>query len=118
MVTDTEAAATNEVLDWLHEALGLTWPEVARALGADRRTIDRWRRGRGAPNAEHRHSLADIHDLRQLLGLVFPDDDSSQDWLHDPVPFFHGDAPISLIRGGRIDDVVGVLAGAYSGAFI
>jgi uncharacterized protein (DUF2384 family) len=118
IVSDRQVSAANEILDWAHDVLGLAWAEVASAVGADRRTVERWRRGLSTPDSRHRQRIADMHELRQLLEVVLPEEDSRREWLGNPVPFFRGHSPISMIRGGRTDDVIGVLAGVYSGAFL
>jgi transcriptional regulator with XRE-family HTH domain len=118
MATDErEARAANQTLDWAHEVLGLDWTEVAAAVGADRRTIYRWRRGRSAPSAENRERIEELRELRFLMETVLPDPDDRVEWLYESVPLLRGRTPISLIRRGRIDDVIGVLAGLESGAF-
>lgn len=117
MTTERDVASANQTLDWAHEVLGLGWTEVGRAVGADPRTIDRWRRGRSAPASEHWERIHDLRDLRFLLEVVLPDENARREWLRAPVPLLHGHSPISLIRAGRLEDVVGVLAGLESGAF-
>lgn len=118
MVTiDREVRAANQTLDWVHDKLGLDWTEVAGAVGADRRTIYRWRRGRSGPSAEHRERIEDLRELRFLLETVLPDWDARLEWLYASVPQLRGRTPISLIRLGRLDAVIGVLAGLESGAF-
>jgi hypothetical protein len=118
MVTiEREVRAANETLDWAHELLGLEWTEVAAAVGADRRTIYRWRRGLSAPSPEHRERIEDMRELRFLLETVFPDSNARLEWLHSSVPAFRGRTPVSMIRRGRLGDVIGVLAGVESGAF-
>jgi transcriptional regulator with XRE-family HTH domain len=114
---EREVRAANETLDWARELLGLEWSEVAAAVGADRRTIYRWRHGVSAPSPEHRERIEDIRELRFLLETVFPDPEARLGWLHASVPFLRGRSPLSLIRRGRLADVIGVLAGIESGAF-
>jgi len=112
-----EARAVNDTLDWAHETLGLDWTEVAAAVDADRRTIYRWRRGLSAPRREQRERIDDMRELRFLLETVPPDPDARLEWLHCSVPALRGGKPVSVIRRGRVVDVMGVLAGVYSGAF-
>jgi hypothetical protein len=42
----------------------------------------------------------------------------ADEWVQTPAPAFWGRTPISLIRGGRLDHVVEVLATMESGAFL
>jgi transcriptional regulator with XRE-family HTH domain len=111
-----ELDVTNETLEWAHDLLGLDWAEVAGALGADRRTIYRWRRGLSAPSVEHRERIHELRELRVLLEIVLGDDDGLE-WLRESVPAFGGDTPRALIRRGQLGEVIGVLAAVESGAF-
>jgi uncharacterized protein (DUF2384 family) len=56
-------------------------------------------------------------ELNYLLAQVFISDDAQQEWLHSPVPMFSNQKPIDLIREGKVDRVISVLAGLHSGAF-
>jgi hypothetical protein len=58
-----------------------------------------------------------MRELRFLLETVFPDPEARVEWLHSSVPAIRGRTPISAIRRGQVDDVIGVLAGIESGAF-
>jgi hypothetical protein len=58
-----------------------------------------------------------MRELRFLLETVLPDRDDRVEWLYESVPLLRGRTPISLIRLGRLGDVIGVLAGLASGAF-
>jgi hypothetical protein len=117
MKPEREIAAANATLAWAHDVMGLDWNGVANAIGADQRTILRWRQGTTLPSREHRRRIADMRELRVLLELVLPDASNRSEWLRNPVPAFHGRSPITLIQDGRLDDVLGVLAGVYTGAF-
>lgn len=114
---EREVRAARETLGWVREHLGLEWTEIASVVSADRRTINRWRQGLSAPSPEHRDRIDDGRELRFLLETVFPDPEARIEWLHSSVPAIHGRTPLSLIRRGRLDDVIGVLAGIESGAF-
>ncbi len=119
MVTSNrEARAANDTLDWAHETLSLDRNEVATAVDADRRTIYRWRCGQSAPSREHCERIDDMRELRFLLETVLPDPDARLEWLHCSVPALRGRTPVSVIKRGRVVDVMGVLAGVYSGAFV
>jgi hypothetical protein len=115
--SNREARAVNDTLDWAHEILTLDWTEVAAAVEVDRRTICRWRRGLSAPSREQRERIDDMRELRFLLETVLPEPDVRLEWLHCSVPALRGETPVSVIKRGRVLDVMGVLAGVYSGAF-
>ena len=55
-----------EALVRFKEASGLSWAEIARRLGADPRTVRRWYKNEGRPNA---HYLVALQDLAESLGL-------------------------------------------------
>ena len=55
-----------EALVQLKEASGLSWAEIARRLGADPKTVRRWHKHRGRPNA---HYMVALQDLAESLGL-------------------------------------------------
>lgn len=115
--TGFEIEAANRTLDWAREDLGLGWSELGEAIGADRRTLLRWRQGENVPSPEHRERIEDLRELRFLLETLFPDPDARSEWLYSSVGLLRGRTPMSLIRRGRIADVLGVLAGLESGAF-
>lgn len=81
--------------------------------------VMRWAQRTHPPRREHRDRIEKIHELRQLLTSNFGDNSpAAQEWLHEPVPMLRGRTLLSLIVKGQIDDVIGVLAGLESGAFI
>ena len=55
-----------ETLVQLKEASGLSWAEIARRLGADPKTVRRWHKHGGRPNA---HYMVALQDLAESLGL-------------------------------------------------
>lgn len=111
-----ELTAASTTIDWASEELDLNYSEIGDVIGVDRRTIYRWRSRESLPSPEHRRRLESVRELRFLLGKVFEDLDGALEWLHRPVPMLRGRTPISRLREGRIDEVVGVLAGLESGA--
>jgi len=78
---EREVRAASETLDWARKQLGLEWTEVASAVGADRRTIYRWRHGLSAPSPDHRDRIEDVRELRFLLETMFPDTEARVEWL-------------------------------------
>ena len=113
-----EIETSNTTIDWATETLGLNYSELSRVLGIDRRTLNRWRNGESAPSPRHRELLEKLQVLRYLLETVFEDSAAGLRWLHSAVPLLRGRSPIMMLLEGRLDDVIGVLAGIESGAFV
>lgn len=115
-----EAQSVAEIIGWARDALGLTYREVGEIAGATTRTAQRWGDADNltVPSGEHRAKIEELRDLKRLLTLSFPDDEAAAlAWLHRSVPALQRRRPIDLIRHGEVDAVVGVLAGAYAGAY-
>lgn len=107
-----------ETVAWAHDTLALSFGEIGAALEADERTVRRWRGAEVAPRARHQASLEALVDLRHLLDEVFESREQATDWLHTPIKAFRGHPPITMIRRGRLKDVVEVLATMEAGAFV
>lgn len=115
---DLEAAAASETVAWAHDDLSLGYREIGVALEANERTVRRWAGREIAPRGHHREKLESLRELRHLLRTVFPHEAERRGWLHASVPAFRGRTPISLIRAGRVEKVVEVLATIESGAYL
>ena len=114
-----ELKVATRAIEWVRTALGMSYVEVGDAVGASERTVIRWAQQSHPPRREHRERVEKLNELRQLLASVFGDDATGmQEWLHEPVPMLRGRTPMSLVVQGQLDDVIGVLAGIESGAFI
>lgn len=101
---------------WATDKLELTLEEVSRALGVNRRTVERWRQGSSEPSPVHRRNLERVNQLRYLLETSFRDLDAAQRWLHTPLPALRGLTPLGALEDGRLDDLTGLLATLESGA--
>ncbi len=111
----THAAQT---VAWAHDTLALSFGEIGTAVDADERTVRRWRGSEVAPRARHQASLEALVDLRHLLGEVFANQPEAIEWLNTPLKAFRGHPPLTMIRRGRLKDVVEVLATMESGAYL
>lgn len=116
-VRELELTAASTTIDRVSEDLDLGYSEIGNVIGVDRRTIYRWRFEESLPSPEHRKRLESLRELHFLLDKVFEDRDQALEWLHRPVSMLRGRTPISRLREGRIDEVLGVLAGLESGAY-
>jgi uncharacterized protein (DUF2384 family) len=65
-----------------------------------------------------RDRLEALRQISYLLEEVFADQEEGLRWLYTPVPLLQGRRPIDLMRKGELDEVLSVLAGQYSGAFV
>lgn len=119
MVTrEIEIAASSSTINWANKYLELNLTEISRVIGVSRRTLTRWRNEKNVPSQRHRERIEKIRVLRHLLDRVFENRQAALEWLHSSVPMLRGRSPASLLREGRIDEVIEVLAGFESGAFI
>jgi uncharacterized protein (DUF2384 family) len=112
-----EMRATEETIDWAHDALGLNYREIGSVLQAHERTVMRWKSRQTLASPRHRRRMEDLRELRHLLREVFGDEQGANLWLHSSVPALRGRTPISYIRAGRIGRVAEILATFQAGAF-
>jgi len=118
VVERLEKKAAEEAIESAHEALGLGYGELASALGVDRRTVLRYRQRRTVPTPRIRARLEKLRELRHLLAEVFAGPGEGLEWLYSPVELLRDRRPIDLVRHGELDEVVAVLSGIHSGAYI
>ena len=78
----------------------------------------RWHGREVAPRGRHRDKLEELRELRHLLAVVFESGAEADAWLRSSVPAFRGRTPISLVRQGRLETVIDVLATMEAGAFL
>lgn len=116
--TELKRKRAAETVAWAHEALALPYEDIGAAVDADERTVRRWEGRTAAPQARHRERLESFQELKHLLGVVFPEKRDADEWLHASLPAFRGRSPLAMIRRGKIDDVVEVLATIESGAYL
>jgi uncharacterized protein (DUF2384 family) len=98
-------------VDALAQGLGMSRAEIAETTGRSVRTVARWREG-AADRVRARGgaavALRRLGRLEYLLeDLVGPDE--ARRWLRSPNKAFSGEAPIDLLRKGRLGEVIGVL---------
>jgi transcriptional regulator with XRE-family HTH domain len=91
-----------------HEALGLTYRQIAAAIGADESTLHRWRSGESEPRSVFRSRMDALHEFQQeLFDLVAPG--AARQWLRTPVPALDGQTPLNLLDQGRIEPLTRLL---------
>jgi uncharacterized protein (DUF2384 family) len=114
---EREKKAVAATIAWAHDDLSLAYGEIGLAVEADERTVRRWHGMETAPRGSHREKLESFRELRHLLETVFESQLEAEDWLHSSVPALRGRTPISAVRRGHVDAVVGILATMESGAY-
>ena len=98
--------------------LGLDRGELAAALGASVRTVERWRSGRTYPQREARERLAELVALEHRLGETFAEPGAPRTWLRSSNPYLGGLTPLEALRAGRPDRVEAALEALDSGVFV
>lgn len=101
----------------LEDELGLTEPEIAGALGASQRTLERWRSGESHPQRAARLRLTQLLALARRLEETFAGGGIG-DWLRTDNRYLGGMKPSEAIRAGRLDRVEGALEALDSGIFL
>jgi len=106
------------VVEALEGGLGLSRGELAGALGASARTVERWRTGQTYPQHEARERLADLLALEVRLSETFVDPKAARGWLRSGSSYLGGLTPLEALRAGRADRVRATLDALDSGVFV
>lgn len=107
-----------ELVEWAHDFLGLTWPEVGAMLDTTGRTVQRWREDT-LPSREADVRLDQLDELRFWLNTVFEDDDAAaEQWLRTRLLDLRGKTPLHAIKAGRMGQIAEFLATFHTGAHI
>jgi uncharacterized protein (DUF2384 family) len=109
---------TRATIEWASEDLGLSYDQIGSAVGADRRTIHRWRAAESRPSRTHQERVEKLQQLRYLLESAFRDERAVLEWLHSPVPAFRGRSPLSLLREGQLDELIEAVATLDAGSVV
>ena len=95
-------------LEEAHDVLGLTYRQVAAAIGADESTLHRWRAGDTGPRTVFLSRMDALHEFQQeLLDLVPPA--AAGEWLRTPIEALDGRRPADLLEEGRIEPLTRLL---------
>jgi transcriptional regulator with XRE-family HTH domain len=91
-----------------HDALGLTYRQLAAAIGADESTLHRWRSGESEPRSIFLSRMDALHEFQQeLLDVVAPG--KAREWLRTSVPVLEGRRPVDLLEEARIETLTRLL---------
>jgi transcriptional regulator with XRE-family HTH domain len=92
----------------VNENLGLTYRQIAAALGADESTLHRWRAGESEPRQVYVRRLEALKELQdELLDAMRPA--GARAWLNVAVPALNGRRPLDLLMEGNIEQVTRVV---------
>ena len=89
--------------------------ELAEGLGVARSQLTRWKAGQ-RPDAENAARLAAIDAVVELL-TGYLSDTSIPKWLKSPNAHLHNRHPLSLLRSGRLSEVIAAIEAEQGGAF-
>ncbi len=107
-----------QAVERLEGDLGLSRGELAAALDATSRTLERWRAGTTHPQRDSRRRLAALLNLDEHLRDTFTDREAAREWLRAPNPYLGGLTPADALRAGRADRVEAALEALDSGVFV
>jgi putative toxin-antitoxin system antitoxin component (TIGR02293 family) len=107
-----------QAVERLERDLSLTRGELAGALDATPRTLERWRAGATHPQRDARRRLVALLNLDEHLRDTFTDREAAREWLHAPNPYLGGLTPNDALRAGRADRVEAALEALDSGVFV
>jgi transcriptional regulator with XRE-family HTH domain len=110
--------APGRAVEQLMGDLGLSKKELADALDATPRTLERWRAGGTYPQRDTRRRLAELVELDRHLQETFDDREAVRRWLSSPSRYLGGLRPVEAVRVGRVDRVEAALEALDSGVFV
>lgn len=92
--------------------------ELAGALGATTRTVNRWRTGESVPQHASRERIESLVALIERLSATFRSADAATLWLRTGSEYLDGLPPIEALRAGRLDAVGAALEALDSGIYL
>lgn len=107
MAVQTLATQLRYVED-AHDVLGLTYRQIASAVGADESTLHRWRAGDSSPRSIFLSRMDALREFQQEL-LETMDSGAARAWLQTAVPALDGRTPFELLEQGRIEPLTRLL---------
>ena len=111
-------SALVSLLEQLRDGLDLSRDDLARALDAHPRTVDRWLAGDALPQHDARRRLYVLLDLQRHLDDTFRNAEARRAWLHAESAYLGGLTPADALRVGRPDRVEAALEALDSGVFV
>lgn len=91
-----------------HDVLGLTFRQIAAALGADESTLHRWRSGESEPRAVFVSRMEALRELQdEMLEAMSPE--AAREWLTTRLPALDGRRPVELLAEGKVEPLTRIL---------
>ena len=106
------------IVEGLERDLGISTETIARALGVDRRTVERWRANQSVPQGKTRERLGELLGLRDRLLAMFQTPEAAQEWLRARSLYLGGFTPVEALKAGRLDRIQADLDGLASGVYL
>ena len=104
-------------LERLEARAGLSYEDIARAVGTSPRSISRWAHGEADPRSRPRDRLLEITAVVTELSRVLQSD-AAHVWLFTPNPFLEFDRPIDLVSQGQYRRVLAAIEALSDGVFV
>jgi uncharacterized protein (DUF2384 family) len=110
--------ALKDAVQLLALGFGLSSAELASILGIDSHTLERWARGDSVPPSTLPETRGTFLALLGIIGRLIELFETTADmrtWMHRPLPFLGQQAPIDVIKEGRIESVKAALVAIDEG---
>jgi transcriptional regulator with XRE-family HTH domain len=91
--------------------------KVAELLGVSRSRVSRWLRTGEEPDEGNRRALQGIEVVLARLYDAWPDRDVAMAWLYGLNPDLENRRPITVLRRGRVGDVLEALDSHLAGGY-
>lgn len=101
-----------QIVEQVHEDLGVHLKQIAMIIGADESTLHRWLSGTtpSGPRKVYRSRLVALQEFYTELRDAFRTLDAARHWVHEARPdAFGGQTPLDALLAGRIERVTGLL---------
>lgn len=108
----------HQAIEQILSEFGLTPDDLARALKANLRSVERWRAGDTYPQHGARNRLAELVALHHHIRETFSTPGAARTWIHAQNRYLGGMTPADAIRVGRFDVVESALEALDSGMFL
>jgi hypothetical protein len=101
-----------QIVDQVHEDLGIQLKQVATIIGADESTLHRWLSGAtpSGPSKVYRSRLAALQEFYAELRDAFRTLEAARRWLYETrLPAFANSTPLEMLLEGKLERVTGLL---------
>lgn len=109
--------ALERVLNHLRKDGGLQGRDIANIMAVSPATVSRWSNGKASPDLRSQTVIAELRYVVDRLNDFYTPDET-RIWLHTPHQMLGGERAIDLINAGRTQEVLAVIEGLESGAYL